>query len=132
MADGLIERDLQGLEDAHPAVRGFLRINTWEGVDYVHAESWQELLAWMDRLERLLAPRDERVTRPVKLSVLERTLLDAANTSGYRVDRLRDALAGKRPAESKAGASSGKARLPNASGLPKGPKPRRSKPPGAR
>jgi hypothetical protein len=107
---------------AHPAVRAFLRINTWEGVDYFHGESWLELLAWMDRLERLLTPRDERVKRPVELSVLERTLTDAADASGYRVDRLREALGGKAPAGGKGKGSRATApRLPKATGLPPGP-----------
>ena len=105
---------------ANPAVRAFLRINTWDGVEWFHDESWQELLAWTDRLERVLMPHEERVRHPVELSVLERTLLDAAAASGYRVDRLRDAVDGKaQPA--KAGTRT--PRLPRATGLPDGPKP---------
>ena len=105
---------------AHPAVRAFLRVNSWDGVDWFHGESWQELLAWMDRLERVLMPREERARRPVELSVLERTLLDAAAASGYRVDGLRDALAGRAPAAGMPG--SGAPRLPKATALPPGPK----------
>jgi len=52
--------------------------------------------------------------------VLERTLLDAAAASGYRVDGLRDALAGRAPAGSVPG--TGAARLPKATALPPGPK----------
>jgi hypothetical protein len=101
---------------AHPAVRAFLRINTWEGVEYFHGESWLELLAWMDRLERILTPPELRARRPVELSVLERRLMDAAEASGYRVDRLREAVAeGAAPATRKTPV------LPNATALPAGP-----------
>ena len=102
---------------AHPAVRAFLRINTWDGVDWFHGESWEELLAWMDRLERILTPPEQRARRPVELSVLERRLLDAAEASGYRVDRLREAVAGGTPTPVERGTP----RLPNATGLPPGP-----------
>ncbi len=104
---------------AHPAVRAFLRVNTWEGVEYVHGDSWQELLAWMGRLERILTPRKDRAKRPVELSVLERRLSDAAEASGYRVDRLREAVAdGATPASS---ARRSTPVLPNATALPAGP-----------
>jgi glycosidase len=101
---------------AHPAVRAFLRINTWDGVEYFHGESWLELLAWVDRLERIVTPPELRARRPVELSVLERRLLDAAEASGYRVDRLREAVAeGAAPATRKTPV------LPNATALPAGP-----------
>ena len=48
---------------AHPVVRPFLRVNAWEGVEWFHRESWDELLAWVDRLEWILAPADGRVRR---------------------------------------------------------------------
>src|SRR4051794_24081103 len=102
---------------AHPAVRAFLRINTWEGADWFHGESWLELVGWMDRLERILTPREERARRPVELSILERRLQEAAVASGYRVDRLREVVAGTGVA-TPAGAGP---RLPNATRLPPGP-----------
>ncbi len=77
---------------AHPAVRPFIRINAWDGVEWFHRESWDELLAWTDRLEWILAAGADRSRRPVRHSVLERTLTEAADSSGYRVDRLREAL----------------------------------------
>ena len=40
---------------AHPAVRAFLRINTWEGVEWFHGES-ERAARLMDRLERVLMP----------------------------------------------------------------------------
>ena len=73
----------------------------------------------MDRLERVLMPPEARARRPVELSVLERTLLDAAAASGYRVDGLRAALAGRAPVA--APAQGGTPRLPKATGLPPGP-----------
>jgi hypothetical protein len=73
---------------AHPAVRPFIRVNAWDGIEWFHRESWDELLAWMARLDRILAP----TTRPSTVSGLERTLADAADTAGFRVDLLREAL----------------------------------------
>jgi hypothetical protein len=110
---------------AHPAVRAFLRINTWEGVEYFHGESWLELLAWVSRLERVLTPPEERARRPVELSVLERRLTEAADASGFRVDGLRDAIAGRMPSTAADPAGRGGASrppaLPNATALPPGP-----------
>ena len=77
---------------SHPAVRPFIRVNAWEGVEWFHRESWDELLAWVDRLEWILSPEDARPPRPVERSALETALTDAADASGYRVDRLREAL----------------------------------------
>ncbi len=91
---------------AHPAVRPFIRVNAWDGVEWFHRESWEELLAWMDRLERALAPAEAGARRPVRRSTLLRRLGDAAEASGYRVDRLRQALSTPGGASS-GGASSG-------------------------
>ena len=41
---------------ADPVVRSFLRINRWDDADWFHRESWAELLAWTDRLERATDP----------------------------------------------------------------------------
>ena len=82
---------------SHPAVRPFIRVNAWDGAEWFHRESWDELLAWMERLEWIVSPEDSRPARPVERSALEATLTDAADASGYRVDRLREAL-GARPA----------------------------------
>ncbi|HEU0243152.1 MAG TPA: alpha-amylase family glycosyl hydrolase, partial [Candidatus Limnocylindrales bacterium] len=128
-----------GLADtwlALPVVRGFLRINAWDGVEWFHRESWDELIAWSDRLERVLTPPDERAVRPVERSVIARALAEAGEASGYRVDGLRAALARVDPAPATAAGSSPAAgsasaagsspatpapRLPKASGLPRGP-----------
>ncbi|MEW6223099.1 MAG: alpha-amylase family glycosyl hydrolase [Chloroflexota bacterium] len=106
---------------AHPAVRAFIRVNAWEGVEWFHRESWAELLAWTDRLERVLTPPAARVRRPVARSVVLRRLAEAAEASGYRVDRLREALAAGAPTPRPKGASSKPPRLPKATGLPPGP-----------
>ena len=100
----------------NPAIRGFLRINAWDGVEWFHRESWAELVAWADRLERVVTPIDERAVRPVERSVVARQLLEAGEASGYRIDRLREALvAGVAPG------TSATPRLPRATGLPPGP-----------
>jgi hypothetical protein len=77
---------------SHPAVRPFIRVNAWEGVEWFHRESWDELLAWVERIEWIMAPDDARPPRPIERSALEMALTDAADASGYRVDRLREAL----------------------------------------
>ncbi len=82
---------------SHPAVRPFLRVNAWEGAEWFHRESFDELLAWVDRLEWILAPEDERTPRSVERSGLEAALTLAADASGYRVDRLREALGASEP-----------------------------------
>ena len=114
---------------AHPAVRSFIRINAWDGVEWFHRESWDELMAWTERLERVLTPPDARVRRPVERSVVLRRIADAADASGYRVDRLREALAGG-TAGAGARPTTSKPRLPKATGLPTGPldaRPRRKR-----
>jgi hypothetical protein len=100
----------------HPVVRTFLRVNAWDGVEWFHRESWDELVAWHDRLERVTTPPDERAVAPLARAQVQRRLLAAGEASGYRVDGLRAALVA-RPDE----AGTGPARLPNATGLPRGP-----------
>ena len=80
---------------SHPAVRPFIRVNAWDGAEWFHRESWDELLEWVERLEWILSPEDVRPPRPVERSALEMALTDAADVSGYRVDRLREALGAK-------------------------------------
>ena len=100
----------------NPAIRGFLRINAWDGVEWFHRESWAELITWADRLERVVTPIEERAVRPVERSVVARQLLEAGEASGYRIDRLREALvSGVAPG------TSATPRLPRATGLPPGP-----------
>jgi glycosidase len=106
---------------ADPVVRSFLRVNRWDDAEWFHRESWAELLAWTDRLERALTPADARVRRPVERSVLARRLAEAGEASGYQIDALRAQLAA--PAKPSAASRSSKPRLPKATGLPPGPKP---------
>ncbi len=75
----------------HPAVRPFIRVNTYEGVEWFHGELFDELVAWMDRLEQI-GGEGPAARRPTRQSALGRRLTDAARASGYRVDRLRQAL----------------------------------------
>ncbi len=119
-ADGLPLRLVDAwLADA--VVRSFLRINRWDDADWFNRESWLELLAWTDHLERALTPAEARVKRPVERSVLMRRLAEAGEASGYRVDALREALeAGAAGTTPRAGGSP--SRLPKATGLPPGPK----------
>ena len=51
---------------AHPAVRPFIRVNAWEGVEWFHRESWDELLAWMERLEWILSPAGRPPVAPAE------------------------------------------------------------------
>ena len=48
---------------ADPAVRSFLRVNRWDDAEWFHRESWAELLAWADRLERVTR-REDRSAAP--------------------------------------------------------------------
>ena len=77
---------------AHPAVRPFIRVNAWEGVEWFHRESWDELLTWVSRLERIVVPPAGRGARAGGQSVLERKLATAAEASRHQVDLLRASL----------------------------------------
>ena len=62
-------------------------INTWEGVEWLDRDRFEDLLEWVVRLEAIekgSAPDRTRVAR----------LIAAAAASGYRIDALRVALAG--------------------------------------
>ena len=106
---------------AHPVVRPFLRVNAWDGVEWFHRESWDELVAWSDRLEQVATTSEARARRPVQRSVIARRLSDAAVAANYRVDRLLETLGEPVPATTEPGAASTKPRLPKATGLPPGP-----------
>ncbi len=105
---------------ADPVVRSFLRINRWDDAEWFHRESWAELVAWTDRLERALTPPDARLRRPVERSVIARRLVEAGVASGYQVEGLRAALAA--PPAGSAAKPGATPRLPRATGLPPGPK----------
>ncbi len=78
---------------AHPAVRPFIRVNSYQGTEWFHRESFDELLDWMDRLERIAGPAFARARPSDRPSAVARRLAEAAEASGYRVDALRTALA---------------------------------------
>ena len=107
----------------HPDVRRSIRVNTFEGSEWFHQESFDGLVDWMERLDRVLTPRDARGRAPVTRDAIGRALREAAAASGYRVDRLRDALAGGTPAGRRPGARSGE-RGPRTvkAALPPGPR----------
>ena len=73
----------------HPVARPFLRVNRWDGVDWFHGESFAELLTWVDRLETILAPVGSGTAPSEGRAIIEAAIV----ASGYRVDRLREALA---------------------------------------
>ena len=72
----------------HPDVRAFLGVNTWQGVEWFGQEAWRELLEWALLLDAI----DDAPVRASRAVV--DLLLEAGETSSYRVDRL---LAGLRP-----------------------------------
>ncbi len=74
---------------AHPAVRPFIRVNAWDGVEWFHRESFDELLTWMDRLERLQSETDRHGRSVVRESAVHRRLAEAAESS--RLSRRRAA-----------------------------------------
>jgi hypothetical protein len=114
-----------------PAIRAFIRVNAWQGEEWFHRESFDELLEWAGRLERVQTPGQERAKRPVEWSVVSRRLAEAADASGYKVDGLRKALAGTAKPAARAASTSDDARLPNATRLPPGPETDGTKVPGS-
>ncbi len=78
------------------AVRVAIGLNTWEGVEYVDRESVEDLLAWAVRLDAIDAetPRAAAASSAVAARVAA-----AAESAGYRVDRMRTALAAPRAAK---------------------------------
>jgi glycosidase len=81
----------------HPVARPFLRINRWDGVDWFHGESFEELLDWVVRLESILGRAhglaEDASDLAAGLDEIRATIEAAVEVSGYRVDRLRATLA---------------------------------------
>jgi hypothetical protein len=80
----------------HRDVRPFIRVNTWEGVEWFGRQEWRELLDWtllLDAVEleaeraRSADARRNELTQTSKL-ILE--LAERGEEAGYRVDRLRE------------------------------------------
>jgi hypothetical protein len=65
-------------------------LNTWEGAEYIDRDRLRDLLAWAVRLDAI----DGVGSRPrVSSAGIAARLAESAEESGYRVDRLRAALA---------------------------------------
>ncbi len=79
---------------AMEATRVAMGVNTWEGVDYVDRDRFREVLAWAVRLDTIDAPNAAAVTSSARIAA---RLADAGEAAGYRVDRMRAALAGPAP-----------------------------------
>ena len=79
-----------------PEIRAFLRINAWEGVEWFHGESLDELVAWAGRLERLTSAGTPAASDAVDAADAAAGVLaaitEASTGSGYRVDALVAAL----------------------------------------
>jgi glycosidase len=85
--------------------RAFLRVNTWEGVDWFARDAWRELLDWVLLLDLL----DADGAAATSSSTVVGRLVEAGEASGFRVDRLRASLA---PARSASRATSATAPAP--------------------
>jgi glycosidase len=89
---------------AHPDVRPFLRVNTWEDVEWFGADEWRELLDWtllLDALEATAGTATAASARPRRIraaATVVEALAAAGEAAGYRVERLREAFPAPRAA----------------------------------
>ena len=74
---------------AQPPVRAAIGVNTWQGVDYLDRDRFGDLVRWASRLEAIDAGTD-----PTEDAPFVARLTTAAETAGYRVDGLIEALGG--------------------------------------
>jgi glycosidase len=86
------QRDLRLLERwlASEPIREAMGINAWDGEEWLDRDRFASLLAWAGRLDAI------ETGAPVDTTVADR-LLAATDAAGYRVDRLRAALAAAAP-----------------------------------
>jgi glycosidase len=77
------------------AVRVAIGLNTWEGVEYIDRDQFEDLLAWAVRLDTI---ESDAPSSAAASSAIAKQLSEAAATAGYRVDRLRAALTPPKPA----------------------------------
>ena len=70
-------------------VRTAIGLNTWQGVEYIDRDKFEAMLRWTVRLDSI----DGTATTEATSSALVARLSAAAEAAGYRVDRLRVALA---------------------------------------
>lgn len=101
---------------ASPEIRHFVRVNTWEGVEWFGREEWRELLGWLAAVAALTAsarrstgeqsPTRVRLSHPPtgrarlgpstaarldrSTAALLAELAALADAAGYRLDRLRE------------------------------------------
>jgi glycosidase len=75
-------------------VRTAVGLNTWQGVEYIDRDAFENMLRWAVRLDAIeaAAPSVPDTRRDVGADLVSR-LSAAAEAAGYRVDRLRTALA---------------------------------------
>jgi hypothetical protein len=89
---------------ARDVVRTAIGVNTWQGVEYLDRDAFARMLAWAMRLDAIDAdagiPAEpapagarEKVGAVSGEPDLAGRLTTAAEAAGYRIDRLRDALA---------------------------------------
>jgi hypothetical protein len=74
---------------ARETTRVAIGLNTWEGVDYLDRDRLRDLLSWAVRLDTIDAADAKSVAASTRAAA---RLADAAEASGYRVDRLREEL----------------------------------------
>jgi hypothetical protein len=77
---------------ARENVRVALGINTWEGVEYLDRDRFEEVVHWAARLDAIDSGASVRAAEAAGADLRAR-LSAAAEAAGYRVDRLRAALA---------------------------------------
>ena len=86
-AADLVPGRLLGRWLSRPEIRAFLRVNAWEGVEWFHGESLDELIAWARRLEQVMGEPEEGAGAALD------AISEAAAASGFRLDALVAALA---------------------------------------
>jgi hypothetical protein len=74
---------------ADSGIRTAMGINTWEGVEYLDRDRFETILRWASRLDAIEAGTDPTVDAPFVAK-----LAGVAAAAGYRVDALRERLAG--------------------------------------
>jgi glycosidase len=77
---------------AREIIRVAMGINTWEGVEYLDRERFEEVVNWVARLEAIESGASVTSATAAGADFVARWS-GAAETAGYRVDRLRAALA---------------------------------------
>ena len=82
----------------HSDVRPFIRVNTWEGVEWFGRSEWRELLDWallLDAIDLETERSRSPEARSTELRDTVKLILDlaaAGESAGYRVDRLKEAV----------------------------------------